>query len=382
MSLLADLLSKVKRQHSSKEIPPNLKKIVSASVRQSALKRKIILFSVFSLAAVVSGVLIVYYMQLLTEKLDEGNVAVYKQRPPAQGREEGYTVEEPPALKQDDLSAKLPEAVKLSESIALQQEASDRQRSESTRTENVPEAAPEGNKAMSETGEKGDAGISRQIETVTPEDIKTIVPLPIEDKDLGKDKKRQEIDAYLYTAMDYENKGDYSSALSSYKKALDLDKENFAIMNSIAYALLKLGVHDESIKYARMAVNAKGDYIPALVNLGIAYAKTGNISEAETHLIMALSAEPYNKSAVLNLAVLSEKKGDYIKSSEFFLRLMHLGDISGSLGLARIYEKQDRNSEALKIYNDLSANTSLNAETRQTVRQKIFLLNEKLKAEK
>ena len=182
--------------------------------------------------------------------------------------------------------------------------------------------------------------------------------------------------------MDYENKGDYSSALSSYKKALDLDKENFAIMNSIAYALLKLGVHDESIKYARMAVNAKGDYIPALVNLGIAYAKTGNISEAETHLIMALSAEPYNKSAVLNLAVLSEKKGDYIKSSEFFLRLMHLGDISGSLGLARIYEKQDRNSEALKIYNDLSANTSLNAETRQTVRQKIFLLNEKLKAEK
>lgn len=368
MSLLADLLSKVKRQHSSKEIPPNLKKIVSASVRQSALKRKIILFSVFSLAAVISGVLIVYYLQLFATKLKEGNVAVYKHRPPAEGKKEGNQAEETPAFKQGGSFTKLPEVIKV-------QEASNKQG-------NMPEAVPEGSKAISETREKRDAGINKQIETITQEDIKTTIPLPIEEKGLNKDKNRQEIDAYLYSAMDYENKGDYSSALSSYKKALDLDKQNFAIMNSIAYALLRLGVHDESIKYASMAVNTKGDYIPALVNLGIAYAKTGNISEAETHLLKALSAEPYNKSAVLNLAVLSEKKGDYIKSSELFLRLMHLGDISGSLGLARVYEKQDRNSEALKIYNDLSANTFLDAETRQMVRQKIFLLNEKLKAEK
>ena len=126
-----------------------------------------------------------------------------------------------------------------------------------------------------------------------------------------------------------------------------------------------------------MAVNIKKDYVPALINLAVANARTGNTSAAETYLNNALMIEPDNQSVLLNYAVLYEKKGDYTRASEYFLKLNRLGNVTGSLGLARIYEKQDKKEEALKIYKNIYSLNSIDNETRQIVRQRIILLSEK-----
>lgn len=55
MSLLADLLSKVKYQGFKSDVPPNLKHAVLNSSEKYAVKKRIIFLSVLIFAAVVSG---------------------------------------------------------------------------------------------------------------------------------------------------------------------------------------------------------------------------------------------------------------------------------------------------------------------------------------
>ena len=191
----------------------------------------------------------------------------------------------------------------------------------------------------------------------------------------SKDKNSAQIDAYLYSARNHEIKKDYSKALFDYRKVLELDKNNFTVMNNIAYILLQIGLISESIEYSQMAVNIKKDYVPALINLAVGNARTGNTSAAETYLNSALMIEPDNQSVLLNYAVLYEKKGDYTRASEYFLKLNRLGNVTGSLGLARIYEKQDKKEEALKIYKNIYSLNFIDNETRQIVRQRIILLS-------
>ncbi len=195
-------------------------------------------------------------------------------------------------------------------------------------------------------------------------------------KETTETKNSAQIDAYLYSAKNHELKNDNSQALSYYREILKIDKNNFLVMNNIAYILLRLGLISESIEYSQKAVTLKKDYVPGLINLAIAYAGSGDFSASEKYLVRALEIEPANKSVLFNLAILHEKKQDYDQSSEYFMKLGRLGDLEGSLGLARIYEKQNKIEEAKKIYKNLFSRDSLDNEIRQTVRQRLLLLNE------
>jgi tetratricopeptide (TPR) repeat protein len=193
-----------------------------------------------------------------------------------------------------------------------------------------------------------------------------------------KDRGLEQIDAYLYSAAKHELNKEYSKALIDYKRILKIDKDNYIVMNNIAYILLRLGLVVESIRYSKMAVDIKGDYVPGLINLAIAYARLGDLSASERYLKKAFDIEPANKSVIANLAILYEKKEDYTKSSEYFQKLSRLGDLEGYLGLARVYEKQDRIKEAREIYSEIYSLGSLDKETRQMIRQRLILLSDKL----
>ncbi|MBI4838796.1 MAG: hypothetical protein HY806_06570, partial [Nitrospirae bacterium] len=75
MSLLADLLSKVKQQQTKREITPNLKNIIAT---ESAHKKKIILYSALLGAVVISGILTVYLLQSLIAPSAKKTIAVQK----------------------------------------------------------------------------------------------------------------------------------------------------------------------------------------------------------------------------------------------------------------------------------------------------------------
>jgi len=366
VSLLADLLSKIKHSQSKREIPPNLKHIVSSSAQQSARKRKIILISTFFITAVIAGIFAIYFMNSITGMLDKG-----------QGlgvRGQGSEVRKP-----EEAGSRKPETESQNELIedgAVKPNMSDEfgVKSSELRVQDLKNKL-EIDKPLKDRTRKTEHRFGlNEVERTPNREPKTESP---EQKTQSSEIQnvRAAVDAYLYSARNHEIKKDYSKALFDYRKVLELDKNNFTVMNNIAYILLQIGLINESIEYSQMAVNIKKDHVPALINLAVANAKIGNISAAETYLNSALMIEPDNQSVLLNCAVLYEKKGDYTRASEYFLKLNRLGNVTGSLGLARIYEKQDKKEEALKIYKNIYSLNFIDNETRQIVRQRIILLS-------
>jgi len=355
MSLLAELLSKIKQPQTKRDVPPNLKNIIQTSARKSADRRRIILLSVLLVVAVLTGTFLVYFTRTLSEKSVSDIAAPGRERAELTKRQiqskEGNSPGQPEISKSaesvqplkskepvQDIKAGKPEVVK------------------SKKREDVSYAAP---------------GIGSRGKEMLP-DLEQVI---VKNESPNKGLSEFELDTFLYSAREFEMKNDYQGALLNYKKALEKDKNNYVVMNNIAYIYLKLGLTEESVRYSQMASEINKDYIPALINLGVASAKAENISAAEGYFNHALKLDPNNQNVILNLAVLYERQMDYPRAHNYFSRLSKSGDLSGTLGLARIYEKQDKAEEALKFYKSAYADNSLDDKTRSEVRQRIILLS-------
>ena len=358
MSLLAELLSKIKQPQTKRDVPPNLKNIVQTSARKSANRRRIILLSVLLAVAVLTGIFLVYFTRTLSEKSVSDIGVPGRERAELTERQiqnkEGNSPEQPEISKSaesvqplkskepiQDIKAGRPEVVK------------------SKKHEDVSHAAP---------------GIGSRGKEMLP-DLEQVI---VKNESPNKSLSEFELDTFLYSAREFEMKNDYQGALLNYKKVLETDKNNFVVMNNIAYIYLKLGLTEESVRYSQMASEINKDYIPALINLGVASAKSENIPAAENYFNHALKLDPNNQNVILNLAVLYERQMDYPKAHNYFSRLSKSGDLSGTLGLARIYEKQDKAEEALKLYKSAYADNSLDDKTRSEVKQRIIVLSGKI----
>jgi tetratricopeptide (TPR) repeat protein len=358
MSLLADLLSKTKQPQTKRDVPPNLKNIVQVSARKSDDRRRMILLSVLFAAAVLTGVFFVYLTRALSDR-SASNISISPREKVSMAEnqrrgEEGLTPEHPEI-------SKFAETVQHPESKeAIQnKEAGNPAVAASKKHENISHPAP-----ITESSGKD----------VLPDLEQVIVKKGSPDKT----RNESEIDAYLYSARESEMKNDYQGALTDYKKALAIDKNNYIVMNNIAFIYLTLGIIEESVNYSQMALGVNKDYVPALINLGIASAKSGDMPDAEKYFNQALKLDPDNKNALLNLALFYELQMNYPGSAEYFSRLAKAGDLSGTLGLARVYEKQDKTEEALKLYRTAFADSSLDDKTRSEVRQRIIVLSGKM----
>ncbi len=367
MSLLADLLSKIKQPQSKREVPPNLVNIVQGS-RKSSNRRRVILLSVMTAVSVTAGLFLVYFTKTLPEK-SVSDISITNQERPAMpaGQIEAGT---------NMAGADNPSLVKGAQ-------------------ENVKGENPLDTRELSPPLKKGDLG-----GFPNGKEKPAKLSLPPEDKESGDtyapekilDEKKEpawslrvspakhiapDVDSFLYSAREFEMKKNYPKALENYKRALEMDRDNFVVMNSIAYILLEMNLTDESVRYSRMAIDNNKDYVPALINLGIAHAKSGNTPLAEDYLIRASRLEPDNRNIIINLAILYERQKDYDRASEYFTKLIKLGDVEGSLGLARIYEMQGRIGEALKLYRVVYEHGSIDDKTRSLVRQRIVTLQKK-----
>ena len=369
MSLLADLLSRVKHQQTKMDVPPNLRNIV---VRQSAHKRKILLLSVFFAVAVISGISIIYFTPHIKSVSGKKEPAAYKPTETTATPEKGM---QPEARSEQDNRLQPPQATdnRLSETT---EKVKERKTAESKTSKGFKAVkTKEAKKVRDSKTAKREKFAS--VSDISPEPAPPAVPQPpTAPLDVRTSSQR---DAYLYIAKDYEIRKEYSTAMAYYKRILEIDKNNFNVMNNIAYILLHLGLFDESLRYSLMALDIKKDHVPALINIGIAYARADNTSTAETYMKRAVTIEPDNQSVILNLAVLYEKQKDYPKAFEYFSKLSRFGNIAGLLGVARIYEKQDKAEEALNVYRNISSFNSIDAGTKKIVEQRINLLSGQLK---
>jgi Tfp pilus assembly protein PilF len=344
MSLLADLLSKLQQPQIKREVPPNLKSIVRSAASRSAVRRRIIVLAGGVLLFVLAGIIAVHFITSIADTPDvdvnrpqlitQADVTPEIKDTPV--KEMKGTGDEQSILPKKTLPARpakiiMPSKKQISEVI-------------------VPDSA----EVTSRTKENADKPVQAVEET------KAIDPVAR--------------DALLYKAREFEMIQDYSSALDTYRKVLKIENDNAPVLNSIAYIYIQLGLVQEAIQYARMAEELDADYSPALINLGIAYAKSGNVTAAENYLDRAVKLQPDNKNAIFNLALLNETKQNYTSAARHFTKLMKLGDTAGSLGLARIYEKQGRNTEALKLYKKASLLEHLDQQEKMQIRRRILVL--------
>ncbi|MBI4848304.1 MAG: tetratricopeptide repeat protein [Nitrospirae bacterium] len=352
MSLLADLLSKIKQPQSKRDVPPNLKSIVESSAKRSANRRRIILLSVLFAVAIITGVFFVSFVNKLSEKsVSNINVATQRRMTTSPADQNNPAPPAGAGLK-PAREAQLPES-----------------------------AGAEQGKEVSKpavVSKKQEAAMPRPLEKKAGEILPNLQQVIVKKEgpasSKGKSLNESGEDFYLYSAREHEAAKDYSKALMNYKKALEIDRDNVAVINNIAYILLEMNAFDEAVRYCQMALEINKDYVPALINLGIASARSGNISAAEENFNHALRIEPNNQTAVLNLALLYEKQTDHEKAAEYFSQLSRSGDVSGTLGLARVYERQGKTDDALKLYRNAYAIGPLDDRTRAEVKQRIMLL--------
>lgn len=346
MSLLADLLSKIKQPQTAREIPPNLKGIVLDSARRSANRRRIILLSVLITVAVLTGVFLVYFTRSLSERTTSDISIAPPQRPAVPSRQTPAETARPAEQKP---VTQVHEAVPSKETV---------------RPADTEPSRP----------------VQKQNQRAAFSPVPNLAQVIVKKEAPSKGENESEIDKYLYAAREFEMKNDAQGALANYKKVLEIDTDNYTAMNNIAFIYLKMGLFEEAARYSDMALETRNDHVPALINRGIASAGSGDIAAAEAYLDRALKIKPDDRYILLNLAVLYERKSDYQKAVEYFSRLSASGDVSGTIGQARIYEKQGMNTEALDIYKRVYTDGSLDEKTRAEVKQRIVILSGRVRS--
>lgn len=330
MSLLADLLSKIKPLSGKGDVPPGLRQTVSDYSRKETIKKKIVILSLLFVLAVAGGVVTVYVMDYAKtsalktagRRTTAGNKAAPAAPPSSQPMGKPETGSEIPAAP-----AQKPET-------AAPAPAPEHKPAARVPGKLFAKRHVTGKKAASKIQDSGKDTAKRQEAPQKPVD------------------NTQE-DIYLYTARTHESRKEYAEALLNYRKALEIEPKNYIIMNNISSMLLFLNSYAEAMSYSRSALNMRNDYVPSLINLGIANIQTSNLAEGESYLLKALSLEPANRYVLLNLAILYEKKGDNNRAYDYFRKLSEKDDLQGYLGAARIAEKQGRIPDAVRIYKDV-----------------------------
>lgn len=352
MSLLADLLSKLKYQKKEHgDVPLGLKRIVSESQKRALLKKKLMAFSFLIVFVVASGFGAVYFMESYIEP-----VTIKK------SVQQNINEDIPSGQTSDNTDI----PITAIPSIAPLKDI--KSRHEIVPISSIQIAGQTDKKIVVNTSEKM---------IPSPDPTPTGAEIHIVNKQEITQNLNEYKDSLLYSAKAYEFKNDYYQALLNYKKALELDPQNYIIMNNISSVLIHMGNFRDALRYLENALSIKKDYVPSLINLGISYIRLGNSVEGESYLLKALSVEPSNKYAMFNIAIFYERQGDNDKAYNYFYKLFEMGEIQGFLGTARIAEKQGNISLAVRVYKEIIAMSAIDTQIKKMANERLVYLSAK-----
>jgi Tfp pilus assembly protein PilF len=354
MSLLSDLLSKIKQPSQKKDVPPGLKSTVSSLKMKASHKKRIALLLIFVTVALGSGFVTVYLLELYIprdikqfakdKRLDietsekgryensASNIQHYADtsKPRSSVTKQPSLVDEGAQIKKESFNEQL-ELDSQKKSVEITKDRKSEGNGDTERYKLQEKKMEKTVRQVSSKDQKTFRDLSQTVDDMkTQQEIRDTVNVEKAKADSS------ERDLYLYLARDYESRRDYPKAITSYKKVLTIEHGNYRIMNNIASILIRLNSPEEAKTYLQMAFNIKDDYVPALINMGIALAKLNKKEEAEKFLLRAQSLEPDNRYSLLNIATFYEKTGNFEKAREYYLKLKRLGDVQGNIGLKRI----------------------------------------------
>lgn len=308
MSHLTDLLSKIKQAEPKKELPPGLLDTIESLKKKDPVRRRVFFFAFLLSAALVLGLFASFLAGRLKTALKVMPAPLSKGPSVQPHFQAGQAAQQNKA--QGPVLPFLPSAAPASAENGAAQGA------ETAETETPFASEP----------------LSDGRAQNRPERPRRTAP----EEKVSPKADPEEIAGLLYLARGYELRGEFSSAVESYKKALFLDPADYRAMNNIASLYIRMSSPGQAIAYLEECVKLKDDYLPALVNLGIAKAETGKNREAESSFLKALSFDGSNREALFNIAVLYEKTLEFEKARGYYERLDSLGDPKGAKALERL----------------------------------------------
>lgn len=139
-----------------------------------------------------------------------------------------------------------------------------------------------------------------------------------------KDKRKSVgFDDYVNQAIRYKNLGLYEKSLQAYTKAQKIKEPTLDIQIQMAPVLIS--EDRQSLVGRRIlerAVTQEGrnrtDIVDAYLGIAISYMMDGDLKQAEDILQKAIGYEPFNLSALLNMAIIQQKKGYYQEALKSF----------------------------------------------------------------
>lgn len=183
-------------------------------------------------------------------------------------------------------------------------------------------------------------------------------------------------DSLLYAARSAEQASDWKSALANYRRAQDIDPDNYKIMSNVAAALNNLGMFDDGIQEAERALGKKPDYVPALINAAIGNSSKGNTQKALRLFTYASALDPSNRSLVINLGILHERAGNLDAAQATYRQLAAADDPLALQGMARIYERKGNRIEAVRAYRLIMALPNASSILKREAKGKLVRLEE------
>jgi tetratricopeptide (TPR) repeat protein len=359
MSLITDLLSKVKQREPKRDVPPILKDTVVQSTAERRTRKRLMVALALVFAVVAAGFGAIYLIDFLKEPslvtrapvvatttIQPAPQVVTPQpsqqsevRTPATADEDPKAIETAvtPARGKDSLTH--PSEKKL------------------TRKKYAKGIKPEARDRLKEIRQEKASGVE-----------------PMGSEKETKRFSKEDRDAALYVARTYEIQKKYRQALSRYMEVLEMEPTNYAVMNNVSSMLIYLGSYEEAIRYAQKALNVRKDYVPPLINMGIGYGQLGKYFESENSFLKALEIEQANQYALLNIGLLYEKQGAFDKANKYFVKLSETGDAQGYLGLARLAEKQQRVADAIRFYKMALSMENIDPQISNTVNERLMQL--------
>ncbi len=346
MSLITDLLSKIRQEDPKRDIPPLLRDSIREETARRAARKRLAIYAIV-LVVVVSGFGAIFLWESMF--WPPANAPKAKHASPAVEPVSSVAVPLPPPPL--EVARPLPpqfplEAARPAPSPAAAKAAHSAVKPKAT-SKPVRHARRKSRNEISKQQTASLPAAALQPEEKKEPDSDVLKPkAEIEKKISAQDDK----DFYLYAARTSELQKNYRQALANYKKVMEIEPENFVVMNNIACAMIHLGAYEEAIEHAKGALSIKKDHVSSLINLGVAYGRLGRHPESEGYFLRAQFVEPKNRFIMLNLGLIYEKAGALDKAGGYFSALSEAGDSQGYLGLARIAEQQKRTTDAVSFY--------------------------------
>jgi len=110
--------------------------------------------------------------------------------------------------------------------------------------------------------------------------------------------------------------GDYEQALEVFDRAHTPEQPDWRILSAQGAVLDQLGRHDEAQRHYLTALKIRPDEPSVLSNLGLSYALSKNLKDAEATLRRAAAHQPVDSRVRQNLALVVGLQGRFAEAEE------------------------------------------------------------------